>query len=1412
MVVRFVTAWSLVAITVAALATAPTRAQEALPEVLRSAPPALKDWLPWIMADHGTDLCPLGRAENARICAWWSPLAIDLDQKGAHFGASVQVFGPAEVNLPGGPRLWPEGVTANGQAVAVGEGSGGLPALRLPPGHYTIQGMIPWRERPASLLIPDTIAVISVAPGSDGDGGWSRDASGTLWLGARPGPVEDKDKEKDDGLVLKVWRRLDDQIPLRLTTVIEMSVRGRPRSMILGPVIPSGFEATSLRSPLGATMSPTGQLTVQLAPGRHRLEIEARGSAPVAAINLARPTAPWSDAEVWVIEAHPELRQIRVERPTVDPEQTGLPAAWRRLPAYLLKPGEVLELSPAERAADAADRDQLQADRDLWLDESGGGYSVRDHLTGDLRRSWRLNAVAGLDLGSATASGDRLLLTKDGDQTGFEVRGDHLDVVTDGRLPRGHNLRALSFDHGVQALRTTLHLPPGWRLVTAFGVDQAKPTMLGNFTLLGLLLLLLSTLATSKLLGIRSGALAFATVGLLIPEARAPHWLWVGLLAVVALSRVALTSGSRLTTPLRLGVRVLGLAAILAFAFVALPFSLAHIRQGLYPVLDGSAAENGEAQSPVMVADDQGSSDVAVGRIPEERALQAPPPPPPIPVPVAAAKVERGLAATSYMADQPSAAADKRGQAPAAMTYAPTVAMQTGYGVPARSFRTTQLTLTGPVEPDHQLTLWLLPPWLTGLLAFVRVALMTLLALVLLRAALPRPPRDLLKQWTTGAAILVLALLGGVPPSPALAALPAAAAKDAGGSGFGPSAELVEQVIERLRRAPPCGQTCATVSRLAIEATPQSVALRLSIHVQRQAAVPLPGGDFVASKVEVAGQKDPALARGAKGQTLLLLPEGVHQVTLVGRFVGPRALTLSMPLRPKRVEFRGEQVTIAGLNEDGTVEDQVTLSRVGLADAARPPAGATATSPGSPAALAPFVEVTTTLRLGLDWLVDVELRRLSPVGQPLEVHLTPPAPLEVLPAGARLAGNDLVLALGPQEGRKTFPLKLAISPQLKLVAAADPSVVEVWRLAASPLWHWQSAGLAALPTGTAGERMPLWRPWPKESVTIQVAQPEAAPGPEMTIDQSRIDVTPGPRAQDVSLCLKLRASKGLRHVIQLPASFQVESTTIGGAPTPLVLKGQDLELPLTAGTTEACVTGRIDGGWSLRQQLPAFDLRSPSVNADVSLSLAPSRWLLLAGGPAIGPAVLYWSHLLVAALLAWLLGQVRITPLGPVSWFLLLVGLSQVSLVHLALPIIGLLSFGAKRLAPPASWWRYNLVQVALVALSLLSTAALYTAVSRGLLGAPDMQIAGNGSTAQQLRWYADRASGALPTPWILSTPVWVYRGLMLVWSLWLAAALVKWVPWLWFSFSGGGLIKRRPAPPPPVQREVPGPSGSGGS
>ncbi len=89
--------------------------------------------------------------------------------------------------------------------------------------------------------------------------------------------------------------------------------------------------------------------------------------------------------------------------------------------------------------------------------------------------------------------------------------------------------------------------------------------------------------------------------------------------------------------------------------------------------------------------------------------------------------------------------------------------------------------------------------------------------------------------------------------------------------------------------------------------------------------------------------------------------------------------------------------------------------------------------------------------------------------------------------------------------------------------------------------------------------------------------------------------------------------------------------------------------------------------------------------------------------------------------------------------------------------------------------------------IAVISVAAVLTlvvAVPYGLLKTPDMGIIGNGSYNYSLAWFLDGGEGALGHIQIYSLPLWVFKGLMLLWATWLSFSLIKWISWIWQDLS----------------------------
>jgi hypothetical protein len=173
--------------------------------------------------------------------------------------------------------------------------------------------------------------------------------------------------------------------------------------------------------------------------------------------------------------------------------------------------------------------------------------------------------------------------------------------------------------------------------------------------------------------------------------------------------------------------------------------------------------------------------------------------------------------------------------------------------------------------------------------------------------------------------------------------------------------------------------------------------------------------------------------------------------------------------------------------------------------------------------------------------------------------------------------------------------------------------------------------------------------------------------------------------------------------------------------------------------------------------------------------------------------VLYWSELAVLILLALILGRIDWTPLKTHHWLLLGLGFSTFNWPVLAFVAAWILAVGARdRWRIDGPWWRYNLVQVGIVLLTVIALGAIVASLPVGLLGTPDMHVTGNDSGGNYLSWFADGSDSAIPAARAMTVPMWLYKSLILGWALWLSFALLKWLPWTWRCFAKDGFFRSR--------------------
>lgn len=1340
-------------------------AANALPRAAQSQTPvprALEDWQAWVLKGREFHRCPFLAGSNPAAagsyrCAWPERLLLKVDAHGGSFTQRWQAYTESWVALPGDLVHWPAGVLVDGRSAAV-VAREGVPQVRLAAGAHQLSGAFAWPARPESLTIPLQTALLDLSVDGRQVERPQRDGA-ALALGRQSSAAEPRQLE------VQIYRLIQDDIPLRLVTRLRLRVAGDAREELLGQVLPEGFIPVSLEGELPARLEPDGRLRVQVHAGRFDLALDARHAQPSGTLSPPRQSGQARE-EVWSFAANDRLRVAAVEGVAgIDPLQANVPEEWRRYPAFRMQPGSQLRIVERSRGLANMDQNRLRLTRRLWLDFDHAGLTAVDHLTGTLRRDWRLAMREPYELASARSGSEWLLVTSSASagETGVEVRTPTAQLATLARSvhPFGR-LPATGWTSSFEGVSGELFLPAGHRLLAVVGADQSPTAWLDGWGLWSLFGVLVVVVFSYWVAGTATAAVA--AVGLLLTHQAAPGfiWAWGNLLAAIALVRAA--------PPGRLA-RAASLYRTVSFALLGLalvPFMWTEVRHAIYPQLEAGAYGVQPAREHAVRLD-----------------MAAPQAPPPIqPSIVAGIRTEAeappaveakaGLSRESFKvtANQAVAASD------VITRYAPGTLIQAGPGIPAWNYGAHPFGWSGPVEPDQSVRFVVLGPVGVALWRTAGVALLALLFIALARASFG--PRPALGQL----------LRRGGPPAAVLLSCIFAAAPHATRAQSTPDAALLNELRDRLTEAPPCAPTCAEIMRAQVRLAGDRIHIELEASALAALAVPVPsaGDRWRIETLAVDGVSALAVAREPDDALWVPLRSGAHTIRIEGRTLGDN-VQLAFPLPPRTVS-----VDAPGWDTSGVTAGRLVSGAVNLSRQAQAGARATGTTWAGSEDFPAFVRVIRDFRLDLDWSISTTVERVAPQSAAFTVAV-PLVPGEsVLSEGLEMRGDGVALVgLAANQRQREWTSSLAHRDVLSLRFDATPARAEVWRFTVSPLWRVAFRGLpAVLPEDLSSAAWVFeYRPRVGEQLDVNVTRPPAVPGRTLAIDAVRHGVTIGRRTSDHELEIRYRSTQGGRHTIQLPREGIVTRVAVDGSPTQSRPDGGELPLSILPGEHTVSIGWRSKQGESAASGPDAVDLRAPSGNVTSYIALPADRWPLMAFGAGVGPAFLYWGELLVFIVVATLLGRSPQSPLRTAEWLLLGLGLSTLSWLVLVTVAAWLFAMrwrehwgGAHRVTRA----QFNLLQCGLAALTLAAVVSLiFSGVRYGLLASPDMGVAGPGSADHTFTWFVDRTASALPRPVVYSLPLWVYRITMFAWALWVALALAHWLRFAWRAWSSGG-------------------------
>ncbi|CAA6808710.1 MAG: Unknown protein [uncultured Sulfurovum sp.] len=1299
-------------------------------------PPALQSWESWVLHDVKDKECPTHYEEHRAVCAYPSKLEVQVEDTALSFKLYVKNFEEQhKLFLPYVYEHWVKDVYANGEEqVVLGDKK---PFVLLAKGAYVIQGVIELKEKVKHLQLPKGLALVTLLNQNKNIENPKVDSQNRLWLQS-----ESMNTNKKGSLSVSLYRKVKDGHPMSMQTSLHFRVSGKVRTVVLDGITLKDFEVSKLYSKLNARINADKNLEVELKAGEWSINIDSYATKDLKRLLLRDYTFKYANEETLSFASNEKYRTVEVlDAVGIDPTQTNIPKAWKTLPLYLLEQKRGLTFKELYKSFTHT-KDDFSLQREMWLDFNGEGYSFQDNINAKVSNIRRLEASEVLNIGSVVVNHKPMLISTHGDNTqkGVELRESNINIKASGRYEDKVSVLPINgWDETFSKVSTVLHLPPGWSIFTSFGADSHDTlTWINQWNLMDIFLVLLLSISIFKLFGFKWSLLATFFLLLLWHEGDAPTYVWLWLLALVALLRVLESSKMKKILQIILAISAFGVA------LNVLQFSVYEIRTALYPQLEKIPYSSLSA-SPSVSYDKSINTNMESNIYKEELQYQN----------------QRKMSKKGYVQQQTEILMQNK--------IDPNAVVQTGEGVPTWSWTAHRFSWQSAVGSEDKLEVWFVSPMMNKVLNFLKVLGMIFLLFMFLKEFLNKQIttlKDSVFSEQGLKALLLVAFLGVSPQTLKADSIP--------------SAQLLGELKQRLLKAPDCLPDCVSMEKIDFRVEEDVLHIEMKVASATNLVMPLVGNrnSWLPQSVKMDDKTSSDLQVDDKGKLWVHVEKGVHTIHLKGSIKGQNQIMLNSLLPLHNVSLESTKFWKMSSNNHSYVElvnldQEVNRSRQNVQSA-----------------IEAKVSVKRVFYFGLRWYVETEVKLLNSIDKPYTLNYKLLENESILNKEIERQGQNAVLHLNNDKRVYTWRSSLPITSTLALQASSARQVTERWHMDISSLWNVQYEKMALGKQENINNLLiPVFEPWHNEALLLKLQKNQAVKGKSLTIESSHLEVVQSQRYRDLTLSLKIKSSQAQQYSVALSNVKELTSVSIDRVAHYLQVDEHKVSIPLKAKSQEVVIKWREEQSTATKYSFAEINLGKSSVNSSLQLRLPSDQWILFTDGPLLGPAVLLWGMLLAVILFSFILGRIKNNPLKTRDWVLLGMGVSTTSLLIMIPIVVWILILRYKEVnSESLKGTKKNLLQVAIVLLTLVALVSIVGAVSVGLLGSPEMLIAGNNSYGHTLNWYSDRIGVTLENPTVISVSIWYYRVLMLIWAMWISFSLIKWLTWAWSIFSKGDM------------------------
>ncbi len=1325
-------------------------------------PPELEEWKGWVSYEKEFMDCPnlnggqYGSKAN-HLCAWPGQLTISVSDTQANFNQQWHILDKGLIPLPGDRNHWPQQVTVNDSSVVVIE-KAGRPYIYLTKGQYKIEGKILWDKRAESLSVPSQTGLLEVLINGKAKA-FAKLEKGRLWLGN----VKETKVTEKNYLKVRANRLIQDGHPMTMTVEVEVEVSGNAREQKLTRFDRDHYQLKSITSELNTRVDSAGDLWVQLRPGEHRLELVFKVHGYPQELTFSETGEHWPLQELWAFVADERLRSVQIEGVAPIDSEQGLVRQWSQHPHYVVSQTDSFKIKQKHRGM-SHNFDSLSLNRQLWLSFDGESYYFQDEINGNKSTNWRINTLENYRLSQLSNHGEDRLITYDNQQrTGAEIRTPRVNVLASGEVNMADMNHASGWDMVFADTQVSLNIPPGRKLLAVTGADSASGDWVNRWKLIDLFFVLVSIALAYRAFGIVASMLGLLVLVLGYHETQMPIFLWFNVMVAVTLAKKV--SGQKLK-------KISGVyqwISLVGLLLALLPFIADQIRFTLYPQLEKGQVlytSNNDASLYDNFASVSALEEPTKMRERMSREQK---------IVITGSRMKRADLDNSYQAG---------------------AIIQAGNGKPLWQWQRASYGWNGPVAGDEKVSLLILPEFMVKLwrLLLVIGSLLWLAAIFKQRDNSKIELKNIFGKTQSGsdkavASSLVIGLIMG--------GLLFTAPPQVSASSY-PDEKLLSELQSRLFPVPECSPDCVTISRSNITVNGQQIVVSLDYHAGSDVAGLLPDSeDWQIETISLNRKPVNALWRNEKGRWIDL-KHGHSKVVIQARLKNKSEISIQFVESPKRVEHEISGWEVSGVNQHQLMANALQLTRINIPEKVASEIALNgnndAGSMVNEHSIAGLFEIERYFHFGTQWELRTNVYRQAPEKGSLSISIPLLSYEQPLDMVDNIKQRKMEVAFATDDDSKSWRSSLAGDGEFELQALEQNALTEIWKLLVFPNWNIEINGVVAVrPEFIENDDFWIYEYYPRtgEKLAFKVTRPSAAEGTPVAITNVTQQYKFGKRKVSNDISIDYKATRSEQFLMHIGES-ELKQLTHDGTSINLGDVDGVLSIPLKPGEHSLQLTLESEQMLSFQSSLSSPDIVQAFSNSTIGVQVPSSRWLLAASGPGYGPAVIYWGELIFFLLLATGLSRLSFSPLNYWQWLVLGLGMSTFSWPAMAWVTIWLLGCQWRRQNNQENK-QYSMQSSWLILLSTIAAViTLVMAVPFGLLQSPDMGVVGNGSYGNSLQWFLDRGEGTLGEIIIYSLPVWVYKGLMLLWATWLSFSLIRWLGWVWSDLSKARFIKRK--------------------